>query len=60
MHNDNLTKDIHLTFLLPTKGCAICIGKSCLLSHISLSLQTVDMKVQYMQAKNNILCRALE
>ena len=63
MHNDNLTKGIHLTFLLPQQKVALFVlVKIVLLSHISLSLQTVDMKVlRYMQKlKNNILCRVLE
>ena len=63
MHNDNLAKDIHLTFLLPQQKVVLFVlVKIVLLSHISLSLQIVDMKVpRYMQKlKNNILCRALE
>ena len=63
MHNDNLAKDIHLTFLLPQQKVVLFVlAKIVLLSHISLSLQIVDMKVlRYMQKlKNNILCIALE
>ena len=60
MHTDNLTKDIHFPFLLlQQKVVLFVLAKVVLLSHISLSLQTVDMKVLRSFLKNNIR-RALE
>ena len=55
MHNDNLAKDIHLTFLLPQQKFLTLFvywQKLSLLSYISLSLQIIDIKFKvYTEAK---------